>query len=63
MFDVFYKSVNAKPQISRHFLFNDILDWGFTGWDAKVGFIYQGFSSIKLGVRVGGALNFQQLTL
>jgi hypothetical protein len=40
------------------FHLNDVIDWDIAGWDAKVGFIYQAYSSILLGVRVGGSIKF-----
>ncbi len=56
--DVLTDPSTANTADFQTFHFNDILDWDISGWDAKVGFIYQAYSSIKLGVRVGGSIKF-----
>lgn len=50
--------VNANTADFQTFYLNDILDWDIAGWDAKVGFIYQLYSSIKFGARIGGSIKF-----
>ncbi|MGE5352891.1 MAG: OmpP1/FadL family transporter [Acidobacteriota bacterium] len=38
----------------REYYFNDVLDWDLSGWDAKIGFIYQ----LSPMARVGASIKF-----
>lgn len=49
---------NANTADLQTFYLNDILDWNISGWDAKVGFIYQLYSSILMGARIGATIKF-----
>ncbi|MCX6152299.1 MAG: hypothetical protein NTX22_17370 [Ignavibacteriales bacterium] len=40
------------------FYLNDVLNWDIAGWDAKVGFLHQVFSSNKFGARYGASIKF-----
>jgi hypothetical protein len=49
---------NASTSDFKTFYLNDVLDWNISGWDAKVGFLYQLYSSMLLGARVGATIKF-----
>lgn len=40
------------------FYFNDVLDWDITGWDAKVGFLYQNRNNRNFMYRIGADVKF-----
>ncbi|MGE5399936.1 MAG: OmpP1/FadL family transporter [Ignavibacteriales bacterium] len=43
---------NARTADFQSFYFNDILNWDISGWDAKVGFIYQFNRLVRLGASI-----------
>lgn len=49
---------NPNTADFQTFYLNDVLDWNISGWDAKIGFIYQVYSSMLLGARIGATIKF-----